>query len=141
MLHQETMTLCNKLCIPCSIFESTMALFTEFHEFLQLQKRYLNQYQNTLRINYLIYRSVQKYFTHLIIICKPIVQDTQNKVRNKVKETLERPEVVIVLHQETMTLCKKLYILCSIFESTMAAIYGISRIPSAAKALTRPISK
>jgi len=48
---------------------------------------------------------------------------------------------LIVLHQETMTLCNKLYISCSIFESTVAAIYGISRIPSAVKALTQPISK
>ena len=40
-----------------------------------------------------------------------------------------------------MTLCNKLYIPCSIFVSTMADIYGISRIPSAAKALTRPTSK
>ena len=46
---------------------------------------------------------------------------------------------LIVLHQET--LCNKLYVPCSIFESTMAANYGILRIPSAAKALTPPKSK
>jgi len=33
----------------------------------------------------------------------------------------------------TAALCHKLYIPCSIFESTMTAIYGISRISSAAK--------
>ena len=48
---------------------------------------------------------------------------------------------LIVLHQETMTLCNTLYIPCSIFESTMPANYGISRIPSAAKALIQPMSK
>ena len=48
---------------------------------------------------------------------------------------------LIVLRQETMTLINKFYIPCSIFESTMVAIYGISRIPSAAKALPRSISK
>jgi len=39
------------------------------------------------------------------------------------------------------SICNKLYIPCSIFESTMAANYGISQIPSAAKALTQTISK
>jgi len=61
-----------------------------------------------------------------------------------VKETSEIRKAGIflkALHQETMTLCNKLYIPCSIFESTMAAIYRISQIPSAAKALTQPISK
>ena len=61
-----------------------------------------------------------------------------------VKETLEIRKAgnfLIALHQETMTLCNKLYVPCSIFESTMVANYGISRIPSAAKALTQPISK
>jgi len=60
-----------------------------------------------------------------------------------VKETLEIRKAgsfLIVLHQETMTLCNKSYIPCSIFESTMAAIYGISQSPSAAKALPRPVS-
>ena len=60
----------------------------------------------------------------------------QCKVRNMVKETSEIRKAGIflkTLHQETKTLCNKLYIPCSIFESTMAAIYGISRIPSAAK--------
>ena len=97
------------------------------------------------RINYLIYRIVQKYLIQLIIFCKLIVQDMQCKVRRyMVKETLEIRKArsfLIVLHQETMTLCNKLIIPCSMFESTMAAIYGISLIPSVAKALTRPWSK
>ena len=65
-------------------------------------------------------------------------------IRYVVKETLEIRKAgnfLIVLHKETMTLCNKLYVPCSTFESTMAANYGISRIPSAAKALTQPISK
>jgi len=42
----------------------------QFHEFLELQKHKLYLYQNKCRINYLIYRIVQKYFSQLIIILK-----------------------------------------------------------------------
>ena len=66
----------------------------------------------------------------------------QSKIHGKGNRRNQKGwKCLIVLHQTTMTLCNKLYIPCSTFESTMAAIYGISRIPSAAKALTQPISK
>ena len=53
--------------------------YMQFHEFLEQQKHKLYLYQNKSRINYLIYRIVQKYFIHLTIFWKLIVQDMQCK--------------------------------------------------------------
>src|SRR6218665_65620 len=146
VLHQKlAWTLCNNLYYMLYICIYHGGPTCNFTNFLSCKSTNSTYIKNKCRINYLIYRIVQKYFIHLIIFLKLIVQDMQRKVRRyMVKETLEirkAGSLLIVLHEESMTLCNKLYIPCSIFEFITAGIYEISRISSTAKALARPISK
>ena len=116
VLHQElARTLCNNLYSMLYICIYHGGLMCNFTNFLSCKSTNSTCIKNKCRINYLIYRIVQKYFIHLIIFWKLIVQDMQCKViRYMVKETLEIRKAetfLIVLHQETMTLCNKFHAL------------------------------
>ena len=65
---------------------------------------------------------MQAYSAGYAVQCKKIYGKGNLRIFKKAES------FIIVLHQETITLCNKLYIPCSIFESTMAALYAISRI-------------
>ena len=57
--------------------------YMQFYEFLELQSTNSTHIKIKCRINYLIYRIVQKYIIQLIIFWKLIVQDMQCKLRRK----------------------------------------------------------